>query len=324
MPSFNESWALLALGLSVIVVRIVMRLATMGRRLAADDFLMLVAALLFIAEVVLAYSVNAWWLGMANNGYDDETRASYAKDPLMTRLIIGGSKTQIAGQNTYTALLWTLKMAVCSFYSRLTHDLAGYKYRIRVAFGFIFVSWFTVHMTLMAGCFPFYKYWQFYPNPGNSCQAAVSRVFILTCFVLDIMTDAYLLSIPLPMLWRTDLPRPKKIGLSVVFSGAAFVMVAALLRCYFIMTDSKEGASQSGEWACRETFVALVTSNVPVIWSCGRILLGPRGRLAGSLPSIGSWKPRGTDSDFSSKTLKHGSEASASSASTNTQEGSMV
>lgn len=31
-----------------------------------------------------------------------------------------GSKTQIAGQNAYTALLWTLKLAVCSFYSRLT------------------------------------------------------------------------------------------------------------------------------------------------------------------------------------------------------------
>lgn len=68
------------------------------------------------------------------------------------------------------------------------------------------------------------------------CQAAVSRVFILTCFILDLLTDAYLLSIPLPMLWRTDLPRPKKIGLSVVFSGAIFVMVAALLRCYFILT----------------------------------------------------------------------------------------
>ncbi|KAK8067314.1 hypothetical protein PG997_014061, partial [Apiospora hydei] len=306
MSSFNESWTLLGLGLSVIVVRIGMRVATMGRRLAADDVLMLVAALLFIAETVLAYSVTAWWRGMANNGYDDEQRASYAKDPLMTWLIIAGSKTQIAGQNCYTAMLWTLKTAVCSFYSRLTHDLAGYKYRIRVAFGFIFVSWFTVHMTLMAGCFPFYKYWQFYPNPGNSCQAAVSKVFILTCFVLDVLTDAYLLSIPLPMLWRTDLPKPKKIALSVVFSGAAFVMVAALLRCYFIMTDSKEGASQSGEWACRETFVAVVTSNVPVIWSSGRILLGPRGRLAGSLPSIGSWRSRGTDSNFATNALKDG------------------
>lgn len=22
-------------------------------------------------------------------------------------------------------------------------------------------------MTLLAGCFPFYKYWQFYPDPGS-------------------------------------------------------------------------------------------------------------------------------------------------------------
>ncbi|KAK7955260.1 hypothetical protein PG988_015954, partial [Apiospora saccharicola] len=317
MPSFNESWILLGVGLSVIAIRLSMRIATMGiRRLAADDFLMLVAALLFIAETMLAYSVNAWWLGLANNGLDDETRARYAKDHLMTRLIIGGSKTQIAGQNSYTAMLWTLKTAVCSFYYRLTHDLAGYKYRIRVAFGFIFVSWFTVHMTLLAGCFPFYKYWQFYPDPGNFCQAAVSRVFILTCFILDLLTDAYLLSIPLPMLWRTDLPRPKKIGLSVVFSGAIFVMVAALLRCYFILTDSKDGASQSGAWACRETFVAVVTSNVPVIWSCSRILLGPRGHVVWSFPS----SSRGTDNvDIDSEVLKNSRDASASTSAAGSQ-----
>ncbi|KAK8110675.1 uncharacterized protein PG998_007132 [Apiospora kogelbergensis] len=206
----------------------------------------------------------------------------------MTRLIIAGSKTQIARQNSYTAMLWTLKTAVCAFYYRLTHALAGYKYCIKIAFGFIFISWFTVHMTLLAGWYPFYKYWQFYPDPGNFCQAAVSRTFILTFFFLDILTDAYLPSIPLPMLWRTELPRPKKIDLSVVFSGVVFVMVAALLRCYFIMTDSKDGASQSGVWACRETFVAVVTSNVPVIWSCCRILLGPRGRIVWSFSSRSS------------------------------------
>lgn len=45
MPSFNESWILLGIGLSVIAARLGMRIATMGfRRLAADDFLMLIAA----------------------------------------------------------------------------------------------------------------------------------------------------------------------------------------------------------------------------------------------------------------------------------------
>ena len=43
--------------------------------------------MLFIAETMLAYSVNAWWLGLANNGLDDETRARYVKDHLMTRLM---------------------------------------------------------------------------------------------------------------------------------------------------------------------------------------------------------------------------------------------
>lgn len=81
---------------------------------------------------------------------------------------------------------------------------------------------------------------------SDFCQAAVSRVFILTSFTLDALTDVYLLSFPLPMLWQGALPRSKKMQLSVVFSGAIFVMVAAFLRCYFIMTVSKKSRTKNG------------------------------------------------------------------------------
>ncbi|KAK8009641.1 hypothetical protein PG989_000574 [Apiospora arundinis] len=320
ISSFNESWILLGLGLSVIAARTGLRVAVEGfRKLAADDYLMLIAALLYIAEVLLAYSIIAWWLGFANNGLDDESRAKYAQDPepgadAGNLTASGGSKAQIACQNTYTAMLWTLKTAVCSFYYRFMRELAGYRYRIKIAFGVIFISWFTVHMTLLAGCRPFYKYWQFYPDPGNFCQAAVSRVFILTSFTLDALTDVYLLSFPLPMLWQGALPRSKKMQLSVVFSGAIFVMVAAFLRCYFIMTDSKDGASQSGKWACRETFIAVVTSNVPVIWSSCGILLKRRGRLVLNSPSRPREGTENTDDSNNHKAPKS-NDASASTGS---------
>ncbi|ORY71531.1 uncharacterized protein BCR38DRAFT_359048 [Pseudomassariella vexata] len=240
-------------------------------RLYVDDYLMILAAFIYAAETYLAWSVDAHWYGIANNGMTDEERAAVIPGSHEEYLRIGGSKTQIAGQNSYTALLWTLKLSVCFFYLRLTQSLQGYEQRIKIGFAVICVTWIWTHLTLLAGCFPFGKYWQINPDPGNFCQAAISHLFIFTCVCLDVITDTYLMSIPLPMMWKAGISNGKKFGLCALFSGAFFVMAAAILRCVFLMENSKTGASQSGAWACRETFVSVIVSNLPPIWSSSRI-----------------------------------------------------
>ncbi|KAI0123185.1 hypothetical protein BJ170DRAFT_659960 [Xylariales sp. AK1849] len=271
---FTEEFTLLGVGLAVILVRVISRIRAVGfGKLYWDDYLMSIAACIYIIETSLAWAVDALWQGKANNGLSDAARAAVVTGSEEYWLMVGGSKTQIAGQNSYTALLWTLKTSVCCFYFRLTKSLEGYRFRIKVGFAFIFISWFTVHITLLAGCSPFHRYWQIYPDPGNFCQAAISYIFIITSVVLDILTDAYLLSIPLPMLWMANIPKIRKAGLLTIFSGATFVMAAALIRCIIIMRDPIDGAPNSGYWACRETFVAVITSNLPVIWSSVRVLI---------------------------------------------------
>ena len=86
------------------------------------------------------------------------------------------------------------------------------------------------------------------------------------------------MSIPIPMLWRASLPRAKKAGLILLFSGGLFVTMAGILRCVLIITDPINGAQQAGSWAVRETFVAVVTSNMPMVFPLvirwGRPLIG--------------------------------------------------
>jgi hypothetical protein len=93
-----------------------------------------------------------------------------------------------------------------------------------------------------------------------------------------VITDLYLMSIPIPMLWRASLPRAKKCGLILLFSGGLFVTMAGILRCVLIITDPINGAQQAGSWAVRETFVAVVTSNMPMVFPLvirwGRPLIG--------------------------------------------------
>jgi len=80
------------------------------------------------------------------------------------------------------------------------------------------------------------------------------------------------------MLWRASLRPAKKAGLILLFSGGIFVTTAGILRCVLILTDQVNGAQQAGSWAVRETFVAIITSNLPMIFPLinrwGRPLIG--------------------------------------------------
>src|ERR1700761_2070761 len=88
------------------------------------------------------------------------------------------------------------------------------------------------------------------------------------------------------MLFKARLRWREKLELLILFSGGLFVMMCGILRCVLILTvrpDPKaqpsqineftnslqagaNGAEQAGSWACRETFVAVVIGNVPMIY----------------------------------------------------------
>lgn len=104
----------------------------------------------------------------------------------------------------------------------------------------------------------------------DHCQPAISRIDLYVTVILNVLTDIYLLSIPIPMLWKASLEIKKKLSLIIVFGGGIFVMMAGILRCALIIKDPVNGAQAAGSWAVRETFVAVVIGNVPMIYSLTR------------------------------------------------------
>ncbi|KAF4831286.1 hypothetical protein CGCTS75_v005403 [Colletotrichum tropicale] len=283
----TEAFALLGVGLGVIALRTYARISAVGvRHLQADDYLMLLVACTYSAETALAYSVGAYWQGLANNGMTDEQRRNLDPNSEEYRIRVNGSKTQIAGWITYSCLvLWPAKAAMCTFFLRLTEGLHNFQKRIYGGFALIVITWLTVFFSIIFSCFPTHKNWQIYPDPGNTCQPAISKVNILVTVVLNVLTDLYLMSIPIPMLWFSKLPLRKKLGLIVLFSGGIFVTMAGILRCVLIISDPVNGASQAGSWAVRETFVAVVTTNVPMIFPLIRRWFSPIfGTVVSTLP----------------------------------------
>lgn len=147
-------------------------------------------------------------------------------------------------------------------------------------------TYLATELSILLGCQPFKNNWQIYPDPGSKCashthtsyqltlqdfcQPAVSKIDLYVTVVLNVLTDAYLMSIPMPMLWKAHLELKKKLSLVLIFGGGVFVMMAGILRCALIIQDPINGAQAAGSWAVRETFVAVVIGNIPMIYPLTR------------------------------------------------------
>lgn len=142
--------------------------------------------------------------------------------------------------------------------------------RVKVGYALIGATYIATELSILLGCQPFKNNWQIYPDPGNFCQPAISKIDLYVTVVLNVLTDLYLMSIPMPMLWKANLEIKRKLSLILVFGGGIFVMMAGILRCALIIKDPINGAQAAGSWACRETFVAVVIGNVPMIYPLTR------------------------------------------------------
>lgn len=112
--------------------------------------------------------------------------------------------------------------------------------RVQLGFYLLVITYAVVTSTILFSCgLPFEKNWQIYPEPANSCQTTVSIVNYLVTVTLNIVTDIYLMAIPVPMLLNARLKTIKKLGLCLLFSGGIFVGTAAILRCVLALKVSR-------------------------------------------------------------------------------------
>ncbi|KAJ5295066.1 hypothetical protein N7508_009887 [Penicillium antarcticum] len=266
MSSNVEAWVLLSLALFTIIVRIFVRWKLVGpANFQLDDYLMPLAGIVFVLETVAAYLVVAKYQGLTNSYMTDEERKGVDLRSKEAYNRVAGSKIQIIGWSLYVAILWLVKFSLSVFYSRLTTGLQSLPTRVRLAYVILAVTWAATQLSLLLSCQPFHAFWQISPNPGKLCQPTNSPVYVLVVVILNIITDIYLLSIPLPLLWTVNISLKRKVPLMALFSGAAFVITASIIRAVTIMSSGPDGASAGSKWACRETFVSIVVSNLPII-----------------------------------------------------------
>ncbi|KAK4129231.1 hypothetical protein N657DRAFT_609369 [Parathielavia appendiculata] len=276
--TFNITlWTLYAVGVLVTVLRTYARVMAVGwKRFEADDILVWVAVLLYSTQTTLGYEVGNLAHGLANNGMTEAQRAALATANVEYGMRVLGSKIQVAGWSCYSTLMLVLKLAMSFFYLRLTNGL-GRPYRMRVHAGFAIVlaGYLASMAAILFACMPFHHYWQIHPDPGNVCQPAVSRPIVWASFAANISSDIYLILIPIPLLWQSRLRLVEKTASSLVLGAGIFVLVCATLKTVFVIADDVNGAELAGAWGTREAFVAVVTTNLPMVFPLFKAWIRP-------------------------------------------------
>ncbi|KAI1874532.1 hypothetical protein JX265_004740 [Neoarthrinium moseri] len=151
----TEDFTLFSIGVAFVMVRTYARIRLVGfRHLQADDYLVWLGMIFYAAETSLAYSVGAKAKGLANNGMTDEQRLALDPGSPEYQLRVIGSKIQLAGWSTYSALLWTMKTCLLVFYIRLTDPVDGAQVAGSWAVRETFVAVITTNLPIV---FPFFR-----------------------------------------------------------------------------------------------------------------------------------------------------------------------
>ncbi|KAB8259282.1 hypothetical protein BDV32DRAFT_139004 [Aspergillus pseudonomiae] len=244
-----ESWTLYSIGVAATILRTYARGSAVGlRNLRADDYLIWVGIIFYTAQTALAYSVGNVAHGLANNGMTDAQRAALSIDDPEYRFRSCRRVDYIFGLDLVTQALDA--GILCSTYGR---------------------SWPPLSSPGLYWLCPCHR--DFY-RKHYICQAAISKPIVWVSFAANVSTDLYLITIPIPVLWSTKLRLVKKIASTVVLSAGVFVLVCATLKSIFVLVDPLHGAELSGAWGTRETFVAVMTTNLPMIFHLFKSWLG--------------------------------------------------
>ncbi|ORY62398.1 uncharacterized protein BCR38DRAFT_301466, partial [Pseudomassariella vexata] len=253
-PTYTrEIWAWFGTGLLVILLRTGVRIRLVGfKGFEGDDYVTILTLAMFTMDAVLVDIL--YWTG---TNVDVATGAISSLSDSVVRELEYGSKVQLAAWYSYTALLWSIKV------SHLFFKTTSCEHRVlRYLALFTASSYVAVILTISLGCHPYSHNWQVRPTPGPECTFKKQNFIVTTA--LNVVTNAAILCIPLPMLQKLHAPRYKKILIAMLLSSGLFVITAALLRAAFTLGTAPSSITIN-RWGVRETIIGILAINAPIL-----------------------------------------------------------
>ncbi|GME66461.1 hypothetical protein GTA08_BOTSDO06439 [Neofusicoccum parvum] len=269
-----ESICFYVFALIFFVGRIWSRAITTGsiKRLASDDYVMIVTFLFYTALIVLL-NFN---IRYASNLMPDEELPIVLADPKEIKDRIFGSKITLAVEQCMIHSQWGQKASLLILYHRMTQGLRENLYN-KILSGYVLLGYLIIQITFFGvWCRPFNQYWAL---PPDNPQCANYGHYCITILIFNTSSDIGLMYIPIQLIWKAQMKRKKKIMLCGVFSLGLFNVVAAVLNKTYNWI--LPGSTVYMIWYVRESSTGIYVSNATCCWPLFRKLVAAAG-LGGS------------------------------------------
>ncbi|RMZ27404.1 hypothetical protein D0859_08521 [Hortaea werneckii] len=267
-----ETWAEYAVGLSIIVLRI----------LQVDDY---IALQTIIWYTLLVVAINRIVFGGGSNFMTPEEEAALTPEIKAER--VKGSKWVLVSEQAMIMSVWSCKAVMLILYRTLTNGLKQERWINAVAV-YVACGWVATEITCFSACRPFSGYWSV-PAVSTQCWSYWNFEYVEGVF--NISADIFMLIIAIPVVSKVKLPWLQKAPLLGVFGLGIFVIAAAILTKLYCFVPAllsyeylawymrevtvsivgKSPISPCFRSAMADTFFTAVTM-LPVVWSLLRDL----------------------------------------------------
>ncbi|EEH17162.2 hypothetical protein PABG_07249 [Paracoccidioides brasiliensis Pb03] len=255
-PFKVEAWSECAVAVLIISVRIYYRCWRVRRNWDGDDYFAVLAIIFWAAQTSMLELIGRYG---TTTGMNDEIALKLTEEE--KRRIVIGTKCLLAGWCLYVTLIWCLKSCMLFLYKRLTLNLSQQR-AVRITGLICTLAYIATLMVILTHCHPIQKVWQIYPYPGDSCALNIPNYLALV--VTNVSTDVMIIYIPLPLLWKVKIPMRRKVLFGAWLCTGIFIIIAAIVRCILCLRDVRF-INIATIWSVRETFVATIAVNIPVL-----------------------------------------------------------
>ncbi|EGE81910.2 hypothetical protein BDDG_04853 [Blastomyces dermatitidis ATCC 18188] len=255
-PFQTEAWTEYVIGLLILLIRIIYRCRLIGRKWDGDDYFAVLAVLFWTAELCMLELIGQYG---STTGINDEIALKLTEE--QKRRMVIGTKCLLAGWCLYVTLIWCLKACMLFLFNRLTLNLRQQR-AVTITAVTCVLAYIATIIVILTRCYPIQKVWQTYPYPGDACALNIPNYLALV--TTNVTTDIMIIYIPLPLLWKVKLPLRRKLLFGAWLCSGVFIVIATLLRCIICLQDVAS-INLGTIWSIRETFVAIIAVNVPVL-----------------------------------------------------------
>ncbi|PSN73842.1 hypothetical protein BS50DRAFT_1473 [Corynespora cassiicola Philippines] len=247
------STALTVLSIIIVGLRTFTR-TSIVRNFGKDDCAMIVATVWTIGYLIAIFVLKDNGMGFSGGALSLEQ---------MTNQI----KTTLAIEIIYYLVVFSIKLSILFFYLRLAAD-KKLKYLTLGTIAVLCTFVVICVIVCLAQCIPLHKFWDFTGTVAGNCINTTAFFYSTSTF--NILTDIWILALPIPTLLRIQRPKHEKVVLVFVFGLGALSCIASIVRLYSIRiyTESADPFYDSvpiNLWSMVEINIGIYCASIPAL-----------------------------------------------------------